>query len=259
VSTSDARTIAITGAASGIGLATARRLEAQGTRILGIDVRGATIVADLSTRGGRAAATSRVREMTSERLDGLVACAGVGPTGGPPALIVSVNYFGAVELLDGLRSALATGRGPAAVAVLSNSATAVPAVREDLVACLLDGDEARACALADGLDGTTAYVASKLALGRAMRRRAPEWARAGVRLNGIAPGPIDTPLLRKDLADPLVGPLIKEFPVPLGGFGRADDMAAAIDFLLGPQSAFCAGSILYADGGTDALVRPDRF
>jgi NAD(P)-dependent dehydrogenase (short-subunit alcohol dehydrogenase family) len=66
-------------------------------------------------------------------------------------------------------------------------------------------------------------------------------------------------LLRKDLADPLVGPLIKEFPVPLGGFGRADDMAAAIDFLLGPQSAFCAGSILYADGGTDALVRPDRF
>ncbi len=259
MSTATARTIAITGVASGIGLATRRRLEGQGARVLGIDLRDATIIADLSTKHGRSHAVAQIRELSLERLDGLLLCAGVGPTGGPAPLIVAVNYFGAIDLLDGLRAALVAGNRPAVVAVTSNSATAVPSVREDLVACLLAGDETKARERAGEIDGTSAYVASKLALARAIRRRAPEWARAGVRLNGIAPGPIDTPLLRKDLEDPVVGPLIRDFPVPLGGFGRAEDMAAAIDFLLGPDAAFCCGSILFADGGTDALVRPDRF
>ena len=68
-----------------------------------------------------------------------------------------------------------------------------------------------------------------------------------------------TPLLQADLEDEELGPLIEALPIPSGGFGSADQIAGAIAFLLGPDAAFCIGSVLYSDGGTDALIRPDRF
>jgi NAD(P)-dependent dehydrogenase (short-subunit alcohol dehydrogenase family) len=48
-------------------------------------------------------------------------------------------------------------------------------------------------------------------------------------------------------------------PIPLGGFGTADNIAAAIVFLLGPDAAFCCGSVVFVDGGSDALVRGDSY
>lgn len=251
--------VAITGSSSGIGAETRAWLERGGDRVVGVDLHGAEVVADLSAADGRRDAVARVREACGGRLAGLVVCAGLGPHVEPASAIASVNYFGAVALLDGLRDALVAGRPAAAIAICSNSATLTPDIPPAYTDALLAGDEAHARGLADGLEGSRAYAGSKLALARAVRRRAPGWAAAGVRLNGIAPGPVLTPLLEKSLEHPQYGPAIRGFPVPAGGFGTAPQIAAAVAWLLGPQAGFCVGSILFVDGGTDALVRPDAL
>src|SRR5207249_438433 len=139
-------------------------------------------------------------------------------------------YFGAHAFLAGLRDCLACGDAPAAVAVCSNSAT-VPGADGPLVdACLAD-DEPEARRLAVALGGHPAYAGAKLALTRWVRRMAPDWARAGVRLNAVAPGPVATPLLEAGLAHPIYGPAIRGFPVPAGRFGTPDEVAAVIVFL----------------------------
>src|SRR5207253_2368127 len=117
--------------------------------------------------------------------------------------------------------------------------------------------EARRLALE--LGGHPAYAGSKLALARWVRRTAPAWARAGVRLNAVAPGAVLTPLLREGLEHPVFGPAIRGFPIPTGGFGTPDQIAAAIVFLLGPEAGFCCGSVFIVDGGSDAMLRPDAF
>jgi NAD(P)-dependent dehydrogenase (short-subunit alcohol dehydrogenase family) len=250
------RVTAVTGSASGIGAALRKRLEAAGERVIGVDVRNAEVVADLAAPEGRAAAVAAVVAASGGRLDGLVACAGVGPHVEPAATIVSVNYFGAEAVLAGLRDSLVRGDRAAAVAVSSNAST-IPGADGPLAEACLAGDEAEARRLA--ADGHSVYGASKLALARWVRRSAPDWARAGIRLNAVAPGAVATPLLAAGLAHDVYGPAIRGFPIPTGGFGTADDVAAAIAFLLGPDAHFCCGSVLFVDGGTDALLRPDRY
>ena len=254
------RTVAVSGSASGIGAAIRARLEADGSRVIGIDLHDADVIADLAAPAGRSRALAAIRAACAGRLDGHVACAGVGPHVEPSATIASVNYFGAQGLLAGLREALALGAAPAAVAVGSNSAS-MPGVDSPIVAACLAADEDEARRLALEIAGHQVYAGSKLALLRWVRRNAPTpaWAGAGVRLNAVAPGPVRTPLLDGGLAHTLYGDAIRNFPVPLGGFGAPEQIAAAVAFLLGPQSAFCSGSVLFVDGGTDALVRPDAL
>jgi NAD(P)-dependent dehydrogenase (short-subunit alcohol dehydrogenase family) len=105
------------------------------------------------------------------------------------------------------------------------------------------------------------YASSKLALARFVRRSAvrPEWAGKGIRLNAVAPGATLTPLLQGGLDDDRLGTAIRSLPIPLGEFGRADEIAAAVCFLLSEAASFCCGTILFADGGSDALLRPDRI
>ena len=260
------RVIAVTGSASGIGAATLARLEAAGNRVIGIDLRDAEVIADLADPsgaagpGGRSGAIAAVRQLAGDHLDGLVVCAGVGPHVEPWSTIASLNYFGAQTLLAGLRELLATAPRAAAVAVTSNSTT-LPGVDSPLVAACLAGEEEEARSIAVTLDGHRAYAGSKLALARWVRRNAPtaEWAGAGIRLNAVAAGAVRTPLLQGGLDHPVFGDAIRGFPIPLGGFGAPDDIAAAIAFLLGPDASFCCGSIFFVDGGTDALFRPDVY
>jgi NAD(P)-dependent dehydrogenase (short-subunit alcohol dehydrogenase family) len=251
--------IAVSGSASGIGAALRARLERDGHSVIGVDVRDAEVVADLAEPAGRTAAVAAVAQRCHDRLDGLVTCAGVGPQVPDWPLIVSLDYFGSHALLVGLRGALGAARG-AAVAVSSNSSTISPVDAAAVAACLA-GDEPVARARVAGLSGQHAYASAKLAIARFVRRNAPqaEWAGTGIRLNAVAPGAVATPLLSAGLDDPLYGPAIRGFPIPLGGFGRPGDIAAAIAFLLGPDGAFCCGSVLFADGGSDALLRADQY
>jgi NAD(P)-dependent dehydrogenase (short-subunit alcohol dehydrogenase family) len=254
-------TIAISGCATGIGAACRLRLEAEGQRSIGIDIKDAEVIADLATPEGRQSAIAETLERSGGALDRVLLCAGLGGHIGKNALVASVNYFGAVELLDGFLPALRKGDQPAAVVICSNSAQIAPDLGETpLARAMLAGDEARARELADdGLNGQSVYMISKHALGCAVRQRSLEWGEAGVRLNAVAPGPVDTPLLQGGLATPGDGDLIRAFKVPIGRFGRPEEIAGVVGFLLGPEAAFVHGAIWYVDGGADANVRPARF
>lgn len=251
--------VLVTGAASGIGAATRAQLEREGQHVLGADLRASEIIADLATAAGRDLVLEEVARR-APRLDGVVVCAGVGPHVESNELIVSLNYFGAQTVLDGVRGQLASAPAAAAVAVSSNSAV-LPMTDQRLVDLCLAGDEAAARDYAADLSGQQVYASSKLALALWVRRNAHTagWAGAGIRLNAVAPGAVETPLLQAGLDDPQYGQAIRDFPIPAGRFGRADEVASLIAFLLGPDSSFMIGSVVFIDGGTDAMLRPDKL
>jgi NAD(P)-dependent dehydrogenase (short-subunit alcohol dehydrogenase family) len=252
-------TAVVTGSASGIGAAVRERLEKQGDRVIGVDLHDAEVVADLSTAEGRRSAVAGVLEQSEGALDRVVLAAGLGAHVDDIALVASVNYFGAVELLDGLRPALEARSDAAVVVVCSNSAQMGPFQEHPFVLALLDHDEARARELLEQENGFIAYGGSKHALSRAVRRRAPEWGKAGVRLNGIAPGPTRTPLMEGAAVHPIWGKGVEALTVPLGRWAEPAEIAAVIAFLLGPEASYIHGSIVFADGGNDAELRPDGF
>jgi NAD(P)-dependent dehydrogenase (short-subunit alcohol dehydrogenase family) len=252
------RQIAVTGAASGLGKALRARLEAGGARVVGVDIAGCEISADLSSPGGRAAAAAGITSACGGVLDALVPCAGLGPQH-PSERIIAVNFFGAIACLDGLVEQLAHGSQPAVVLICSNSTTLTPGIPPALVDACLAGDEAGALAQAAEVHPAVAYAASKIAIARAMRRRVSALAERGIRINAVAPGAFQTPLLQQGLDDPETGDLIRSLPIPLGHIGQPDDIAAVVEWLLGDGSRYVHGSTLFADGGTDALLFPDRF
>jgi NAD(P)-dependent dehydrogenase (short-subunit alcohol dehydrogenase family) len=248
-------TIAVTGSAGGIGGALQRRLEGDGHTVIGIDVRDATVIADLATPAGRSAMVDAVTQHCDGALDGLVAAAGVTHDDG--ALVTSINYFGAIATLEGLRPLLAAGQHPSAIALSSNSATTQPGLTGALAAACLAGDEEAARSVAG--HGVVAYPETKLALARWVRRQAvaPAWIGAGIRLNAIAPGFIETPMTAA-LQDHIFD-LGDVFPIPIARGGQADEVAGLLAYLLGPEAGFFVGSVITMDGGTDAAVRPDDW
>uniref|UniRef100_A0ABX1PPS2 SDR family oxidoreductase n=3 Tax=Aromatoleum TaxID=551759 RepID=A0ABX1PPS2_9RHOO len=254
----------VTGSASGIGAAVCKVLNAAGHRVIGID-RGAAdtnvdIVADLSTPAGRQSAVDAVIERCSGVLDGLVCCAGVGVTAPSAGLILAVNYFGVTALVDGLSEALAKGKRPAALIIGSVASTQPGADSQPMVAAMLAGNEADARAQADVLGAPhVAYASSKYAVTRYARQKAVVWGARGMRLNVVAPGAVETPLHQASKEDPRFGEAVKKFVAPLGRAGQPDEIAAMVAFLQSDQAAFIHGSVMFVDGGMDAMVRPDRF
>lgn len=257
---------AVTGSASGMGAAVVKRLLAAGHRVVTVDIAEADVVADLSTPQGRRDATEKVLAACGGRLDGAVLAAGQGPAPGRerPALITQVNYLGVVELLEGWREALAATGNAKVVVFSSNSTTTMPLIPGRAVAALLEGDAERALK-AYRIFGkgapAMAYGASKVAVTRWVRRRAvePEWVRAGIRLNAIAPGAVLTPLLERQLATPGEAKAIRSFPVPAGGYGDPGLLADWVIHMLGPAADFMVGSVVVVDGGTDAWFRADDW
>jgi NAD(P)-dependent dehydrogenase (short-subunit alcohol dehydrogenase family) len=131
----------------------------------------------------------------------------------------------------------------------------------DVVRSCLDDDEHQARALADSASALSTYPASKLAVAWWVRRHAPaaEWAGAGIALNAVAPGKVETALLNETRGDHVIGALVDALPMPVGRSGTPDEIAALVDFLLGPDARFFCGSVVFCDGGTDAQLRADDF
>lgn len=252
------RTIVVTGSASGLGRATAELLEAQGDDVIRVDLRDGDVLADLGTADGRRDAVSEIHDRAST-LDGIVTWAGLG--GGTPATLL-VNYFGTTELITGVRDLLA--QSPAPRVVVTSSRMSLFPADETLVDALLHGD---ADAVArdhpdDETEPLRYYKASKTALAKWMRRTAtaPGWGDAGIAVNGIAPGLIETPLTRTALDDPAArGPLVDMHPQTTTTMSRPSEIAALAAFLLSEPAGLLAGQCIWADRGTEVITRGDRI
>jgi len=250
------RTVVVTGAASGLGEATARTLRGRGDRVVTVDLRGADVEADLSTPAGRAAAVAGIHEQVDGRLDGIVTWAGLG---GPRRTTLLVNYFGTVDVVAGVRELLLASEAPRVV--VTSSRMSLEPADATVVEALLRGDLAAVEALPDAETEPTAYYrASKTAVARWMRRTAvdPAWGGQGITVNAIAPGLVETPMTVGALADPQVRPgLLAAHPQAQDRLSQPTEIADLATFLVGADAGLLMGQCVFADRGTEAVLRGD--
>ncbi len=135
------------------------------------------------------------------------------------------------------------------------------ATSPEYVEALLANDEATARKIASTMEAQPVYSGSKLAVTRWMRRHTQAYAAQGVRMNAIGPGYTKTPLSAAVENDAKYGEAIQQFiaSIPIGRPGLPQDMANAASFLLSEKASFICGSMLFIDGGHDAMLRPDDF
>ena len=238
----------LTGAGSGIGRATAQRLSAEGALVACADVtleRAAETAHAISTAGGEAiaiatdvideAACVQMVEKTLKRfgrLTTLVNSAGVRSD--PPEAIPGPREWRRVVDVNLTGTYLASR---AALAALTASGA---------------GSITNLASIFGLVGGSTsaAYAASKGAIVNLTRQLAIDWA-PGVRVNCVCPGVIETPMTAALLQDPKwAQAVLKRYP--LGRFGHADEIAAAILYLASDEAAFVTGAALPVDGGYTA-------
>jgi 2-deoxy-D-gluconate 3-dehydrogenase len=100
-----------------------------------------------------------------------------------------------------------------------------------------------------GIAERAAYGISKAAIAHMSKMLAVEWAGHGIRVNAVAPGTVETPSRASGLADPVRRKAVTD-RIPLGRFGTAEEIAAAVRYLASPGAAFVTGHTLMVDGGT---------
>ena len=249
-------TYALTGSASGIGAALAQQLRDAGHRLINVDIKDAEVIADLTTNEGRSSAIEQITALAPDGLDGFVPLAGLGGgTGHPGRLITALNYFGTVGLTERLRPLLAARSG--AVVLLCSNSAPMSSAEDPLLAPLLDNDESTALSVAEQETGME-YMAGKRALAVWMRRNAMAYARQGIRMNAVAPGPIHTPMVDALFETPGMKETVNALlsATPIERMGQPEEVAKAISFLLSSDASYICGSVLFVDGGFDATSRP---
>ena len=219
------RVAVVTGAASGIGWATAERLLANGWRVIGIDLREDMPDGVVGLVGDAAEETvlQRASEAAGDRLAGLICAAGVAPRSSWDDRngwddIVRVDLTAPYLAMRTLMPSLVAARG--AVVVVGSIVGS-----------------------AEGSARSPAYAAAKSGLVGLVRSMALIGAPDGVRVNLVEPGAIDTPF------DPPRHPVDARPDVPLGRMGTPAEVAATISFLLGDDAAYITGTALRVDGG----------
>ena len=253
------RTYFVTGAASGIGAATASALTALGHRVIGVDLHDADIAVDLTTHEGRDALVTQATELSGGTLDAVVANAGLATES---VATVAVNYFGALATLERLRPLLTESDAPRAVATAS-MASLFPVDDELVEACLAHDEPAalhRAQELLDAHKGGLIYGSTKRALALWIRRTAatPEWAGASIPLNAVAPGMIRTPMTKDYLAtEESTKAILEMVPMPLNGVAEPAVVANLIVYLSSVENSHLCGQIVFVDGGSDVVIRGD--
>ncbi|MYW89570.1 SDR family oxidoreductase [Amycolatopsis rubida] len=251
------RTVVVTGASSGIGAALSGLLAERGDQVLGVDLAGSDVDADLSTPRGRAAAAEEVGKRTGH-VDAVVACAG---TANPGEAMVTVNYFGSTEFVEALQPLLAKSEGPRVVLVGSISGTQPndPAVVEG---CLRGDEQAALTAAREAIADNRAlqlYPSSKSAIAQWARRTSVSagWADAGIAVNVVAPGVVRTPMTDELFADPKMKAVMdKAVPMPLHGYAAAEDVARVLAYFADAATTHITGQVVYVDGGAEATLRP---
>lgn len=229
------RTVVITGASKGIGLSTSERLAQAGYQVIGIartkpahGFIGQFFACDLSSEKESEKLLGHLRD--SYQIDALVNNVGAG---GPQPL-GSIDLKALIELYD------------------INVRTAVQ-MTQGLLGSMKDRHWGRVINLSSraifGVPGRTSYAAAKSALIACTRVWALELAPYNITVNAIAPGPIDTEMLRA--IRPAGSEEEKELlsQIPMKRVGKPQEVAAAIEFLLSEDAGFITGQTLCVDGG----------
>lgn len=247
-------TYILTGGATGIGAEIKAQLLAASHTVITLDIRDGDYNVDLGNTQARRDVIEQLKSDHSS-IDGIITCAGVASHFPDRAKILSINYWGTVELIEGLQDMVTTGGR--VIAISSNSAPQCQ--RPELVDAMLADNEAQAIALTADASGHDCYSGSKQAVARWMRKKAPEFARRGIMFNAVAPGYIETPMTQQVAQSETYGDAIRQFvaSIPAGRPGLPEDVASLVLFLLSPQASFIAGSLIFVDGAHDAMFRPE--
>ena len=237
----------VTGAGSGIGLATACTLAKHGAKVAAVvqtqdQVAGVQrvlpeaviFVQDLLDDAACAALPEQAAQALGG-LDALACCAGI--------------FFKKLSdeiTLDEWRQTLALNLD--ATFVLTRAAIAhMRKVRDGDASVVVISSQIGLVGHARG----AAYAASKAGLNGMVRSLALEWATEGVRINAVGPGPVATPMVAPTMADP-VALAAMQASIPMGRLGQPEEIAEVVSFLLSHRASFITGQILCADGGFTA-------
>ncbi|MTD14290.1 glucose 1-dehydrogenase [Nakamurella sp. YIM 132087] len=236
------RVALVTGGASGIGLATATRMAAEGAAVVIADVQDAkahVVAAELTANGASALAVHL--DVTSEegwsaavattvetfgKLDILVNNAGIGDNG----TIEETSLETWQKVVAVTQTSVFLGTKAAAAALKASGHGAVV-------------NTSSMFGISGGFGTSPAYHAAKGAVRILTKNVALEWAAAGVRVNSVHPGFIDTPILGETDRDGL------RAATPMGRLGKPEEVAAVITFLASDDASFITGAEYVVDGG----------
>ena len=228
----------ITGAAGGIGGATASVFEREGARVVGVDVRPhdvgeLSLEADLTSEAAVTDLYARVRSELG-RIDVLFNNAGISPTDDASVLDTALEAYERVQATN-LRS------------VFLCCKHGIPHLLEGGGGSVIN--TASFVAVMGSATSQIAYTASKGGVLALSRELGVEFAKRGVRVNALCPGPVDTPLLRELYAADPVEAQRRLVHVPMGRFAQAVEIANAVLFLASDESSYVNATTFLVDGG----------